>query len=166
MAKLRDVRAYFQDHVKILDIILPKRKDRNNKRIGFVKVENEVTAKSLLEKLKNSKFMGASFDCQLAKSKNKTFNPGSSNEVEGRKTNLGKDKLSSDSKKIPQTTKILESSVGRDETSSPIELVDLLEDPLNFSLIEFSPFLLDGDILNDVLKEVGVERVKVKELSC
>lgn len=48
-----------------LDIILPKKRDKCNNMIGFVKVKNEEVAHSIIKALKYKKLLGSKMDLKV-----------------------------------------------------------------------------------------------------
>lgn len=65
-ARAKDIWSHFSAFGSIKDIILPKKRDKNNRRIGFVIAKDGVDADKLIRATKFSSFMGAWLDLKMA----------------------------------------------------------------------------------------------------
>lgn len=79
-ATAKDVWNFFQKGGKILDIILPKKHDKYNNRIGFVKVQNIETAQSMVNLLKGKELLGSKLDLKVIQDKQQRKIPDSKKE--------------------------------------------------------------------------------------
>ncbi|KAL1818682.1 hypothetical protein ACET3Z_013551 [Daucus carota] len=167
-AKSRDLWSYFGRAVRVMDIILPRKKDRRNNKIGFVKVQSEQEAIRAVEVLAHMKFEGVRMDIMLA----------GKNEKKGGDTPI---KENLDSKDRPlersesrtheamsskQSTRDgysveppkKEKGASKDEDKANTHnLVPVQEDSIldtGNCLIGFSAFSLRGEILQEVLLEM------------
>lgn len=57
-ASTMEIWDYFKQKGKILDIVLPKKRDKCNNRIGFVKTESELEAGVIISNLEQLKGLG------------------------------------------------------------------------------------------------------------
>ena len=148
-----------------MDIILPRKRDRRNNRIGFVKVQTEQEAIRAVKVLAHTKFEGVRMDILLAGKNQKEGgytpireNLDSKNRPMDRlKTRtheaLIAKQLNSDDCSVEPPKKEKEICKDQDKTNSP-NLVPVKEDSIvdtGNCLIEFSAFLLRGEILQEVL---------------
>lgn len=70
-AKAREVWDFFKRAGKVLDIILPRKRDVNGNRIGFVKVDTDKVARGIMEKVGSKKLLGSKLDLKLVLNKSK-----------------------------------------------------------------------------------------------
>lgn len=167
-ATTKNIWDFFQNEERILDIILPKKRDKDNNRIDFVKVKNQESAIKVVERLRNKKLMGEKIDLKVVHEKNSGKETGVLND--GKTINSAK--KNNEEKNHPATTMpILEQvklnaqpSFLVDDKFIPIELKG--EDCFDNSMIGFSSFPMNRDILSKVMKELGINNISVKEISC
>lgn len=167
-ASARDVWNFFQKGGKILDIVLPKKREKYN-RIGFVKVQNLAAAHSIVNLLKGKELMGSKLDLKVMQDRNKkTFSSSDGKEAGSRLgekenpsriywRNKHKESLSNERK---------EASPKLDIDKNNVTLEPQLEDCFSNSLIGFSIFPIEGELLTQIMKELKVINVVVKEISC
>lgn len=67
----KEIWIFFKKAGEIRDIILPRKKDKNNKRYGFVVLKNLVVAGKLIESLNGTHFQEGKIYMSLAKNKSK-----------------------------------------------------------------------------------------------
>ncbi|KAL1812161.1 hypothetical protein ACET3Z_022226 [Daucus carota] len=186
-ASAREVWNFFSRHGKILDIILPRKRDKNNRRIGFVKVPDSNTMETLLNKLQFETFYSQPLHMNVAKNTNNIP------QIAGMKprVNIARDtpqrmsshpdgldntKLENDSQ--PQKVDLTSeepSKKAREEvkiSTLPIkkilqlEISKDIESIVDKSMVCFSEYPLNGDILQEILVSLGYDQILVKEVSC
>ncbi|WOH09103.1 hypothetical protein DCAR_0728558 [Daucus carota subsp. sativus] len=158
-AKARDLWDFFGKVVQVVDIILPRKRDRRNNRIGFVKVQEMEAAIRAIKALKEMRFDGVKLDIVLADNKRKYEGlkqkeergmPKNQIPMREELENSGGDKDGKDSVCAPKQTLLKKGSI-----------IDM-----KYCLVGFSVFPLKGEILQEVLVEMGMSHIGVKELSC
>lgn len=163
-----------------MDIILPRKRDKWNNRIGFVKVQSEKEALRAIELMKDIKLGGVKMDIMLARKfqkkgvespKREGAKPGD-RPPESKTIRVPKEtsvKMSSEDNHRLESLKQRKES-GRTEEGSPVpKRISVQENSLintENCLVGFSAFPLRGEILQEVLIELGMAYIEVKEISC
>lgn len=140
-----------------------KKRDRFGNRIGFVKCGNLATATKILEAVKGKKLLGVKLDLLLAhKDKSKT----DSHRTEEKLEDFGKETKS----KIPASKnedgKEKKQQVPNASTNDQVTIDTLSKDCFKFSKIGFTLYPMSGVILNQILEEMKIRGVEVKEVTC
>lgn len=89
-AKAKEVWDFFKTTWKVLDIILPRKKDVNGNIICFFKVDTDKTARGIMENVRSKKLLGSKLDLKLVlnKSKNRE-NSARENFIKGKDSIVG-----------------------------------------------------------------------------
>lgn len=159
----REIWNFFKTGGEILDIILPKKRDRSNNRIGFVKTKKEEIARKVVKGLRSREFLGVKTISQSGGRESKKETIDWRKAFEGNKRNKSrKDTTASqhiDKKEEVEQIKLNSST--QHVLLEPHNGVCFLNSKICFTL-----FPMDGDILAQVMEELNIENVLVKEITC
>lgn len=182
VAKARELWQFFQKAGNIKDIILPKKRDKNNRRIGFVKVHKEGDVGKIMKQLQYEVFYSQPLKMNVAKNKQKIHSEAlPPQSAKGpTKTHMDKDIINSQEVKVgageyqnnkddkSEHLKGKKKEKIEKENTKPVilETSKEIESIALRSTICFSQFPLKGDILQDIIDELGYKDIIVKEVSC
>ncbi|KAK1370281.1 hypothetical protein POM88_036373 [Heracleum sosnowskyi] len=63
-AKASEIWLFFSRMGRVMDIILPRKRDRFDNRIGFIKTDDVISAEKIIKNLKSTPFLGSLLDYQ------------------------------------------------------------------------------------------------------
>lgn len=104
-ATVKDVWNFFPKGWGILDIILPKKRDKYNNRIGIVNVKNEEAAQNLVGILQYRELMGSKLDLKVVQAKHQRQESGMKMEVNVNRPNNKENKKENFSSNLNIETK-------------------------------------------------------------
>ncbi|KAL1811947.1 hypothetical protein ACET3Z_022012 [Daucus carota] len=182
-ASAKKIWEFFTRHGEILDIILPRRRDKNNRRFGFVKVPDARTLESLMNTLKFEAFYSQPLHMSLAKSRNGVHK----DRVQFRRHSQAENPhiMRQELKTVSVAQPLNKEPADKKDSNKGMREEDKVEEKANFaeaplcldisneietiaskSMICFSEYPLNGDILQDILMELGFGDILVKEINC
>ncbi|KAL1819552.1 hypothetical protein ACET3Z_014421 [Daucus carota] len=176
-ATAKELWQFFNKKRQVKDIILPKKRDKLNRRYGFVKVRQEQDVNDIMQGLKYEVFYSQPLVLQPARERglpvhsepNKPINKANQR---GREYNKVEPPFSPAPKGGPQgdpkPARKEEKKGGQKVEEEIIKISPCkdIESIANKSMVCFSDFPLNGDILQEVLVELGYVGIIVKEVSC
>ncbi|KAK1390225.1 hypothetical protein POM88_018403 [Heracleum sosnowskyi] len=162
-AMTKEVWEFFKKVWKVLDIILPKKRDKYGKRYGFVKLRNYSEAVDFIHKLAGEKFQGHTIKLYFATKKKKVYSvlkPSSP-------LNIVATKVVDQEKHISNSDKASKVNDGLSNQTNGLNLVQdskLNGDINNSAVVE----TMESSSVVDVLKHLdslGFDNIQVRGLS-
>lgn len=173
----------------ILDIILPRKRDKLNNMIGFIKTATEEIAKMIIERLRNKPLKNSHPDLRIAKDRNLNhrrsqsrvnprFGKQNGDGVENlKKVNTSEDNGFKNDRVLKEKDwEIKSDKVGKDSEKSSLndnhdleehlELIPLNKGYFENCFIGFTCYPMQGDILKEVIDCNNLGISEIKELSC
>lgn len=190
-SKAKEIWDWIDNKEGILDIILPRKRDRFNNRIGFIKMTYEEIALRTIERIKNKPLKNVFPDLRIAKDRNSnslkqrlsrnkinTKSDKQTGEVfetsKNVNTNSGVSRNKVDRtlhKKEREPTKVVKNSAKTPNydnhgIENQLELIPLNKGCFENCLIGFTHYPIQGVILKEVLDCNNLGIKEIKELSC
>lgn len=169
---MKELWHFFNKKGQVVDIILPRRSDKFNKRYGFVKVRQEKDVADLIQSLKYKAFYSQPLVMKQAKQKGPSGNGKREGEINKPEESFKNPEACNHSTpSIPVLGEAKEIKVPVGNLEEKEEVVNIspcpdIESIASRSTVCFSDFPLNGDILQEIIIELGYKDIVVKELSC
>ncbi|KAK1363684.1 hypothetical protein POM88_039245 [Heracleum sosnowskyi] len=170
-AKAKDVWNFFTGNGKVIDIVLPKKKDKFKNIIEFVKTSSWQEAKELVEKSRDELFLGERMSISLTKSTDDTskVKPRSVIGVDLKKDPVLKNGKVFHSQSIGSNENQFKCKVKTNNPSHEMLKMEInagLQDILHRSKIGLTYFKMNEVTFSDVMKEMGFHKqISITELS-